>query len=268
MAEAYHKLNDLGKAEHAYKLAIAKRPNYWRGYSMLGAFYFATAKYSDAGNAFRQVIALSPDSWRAYSNLGAVHYVEGRPREAIASYEKSMALRPNYAAASNLGTLYFYELRDYRRAATAFQNAIALDDTRHDLWGNLAWALHWSGQAAQARAAFEKATALAEGRWRVNPRDAVVLMSLAEYRAALGDRASARRLMTEALSLAPDEPRLMYRAGVLHEFAFSERAAALKWLAAALDKGYARRDMERDPSLSRLRDDGGLEQLQRTTASQ
>ena len=268
LAEAYHKLNDLPKAEQTYKQAIAQRPNYWRSYSMLGAFYYSTGRYLDAENAFRQVIALNPDGWRAYSNLGAVQYIQGRSRDAMASYEKSMALRPNSAAASNLGTLYFYELADYQRAATAFQQAIDIDETRHDLWGNLAWAFHWAGDTARARTAFEKATALAEERRRVNPRDAAVLMSLAEYRAALGDRASARRLMMDALSIAPDEPRLMYRAGVLYEFAFADREQALKWLAAALDKGYSRRDVERDPALSRFRNDGGLQRLQQTAESQ
>jgi tetratricopeptide (TPR) repeat protein len=261
MAGAYHRLNNAAKAEETYLRAVALRPRNWLAYSSLGAFYYQTGKYREAEQSFQRVVALSPDSWRGYSNLGGVQYVLGRPREAIAAYETSMSLRANYAAASNLGTLYFYELADYPRAVEAFQSAIAIDDTRYDLWGNLGFALHWAGEKSRARVAFEKATTLAEASLRVNRRDAGVLMAAAEYYAGLGNVARARELSKLALSAAPENPRVLYKAGVLNETTFGDRAAALDLLNRALDRGSARKELERDPSLAQLRADGGLARL-------
>lgn len=128
LATAYDRLGLVNRAEETYLRAISLRPRYWNGYSRLGAFYYARRRYADAERMFREVVNLSPDSWRGYSNIGALYYVQGRTQEAVAAYQKSLAIRPNYQAASNLGTLYFFDMADYPRAAEAFQQAVTLDD--------------------------------------------------------------------------------------------------------------------------------------------
>jgi tetratricopeptide (TPR) repeat protein len=267
LADTYKALNDNKRAEETYRRAIGMRPGYWLGHSSLGAFYFSVGRFAEAEAAFKQVISLSPDSWRAYSNLGGALQMQEKIRPAADAYEKSMSLRPNYAAASNLGTLYFYEFADYRRAAGSFRRATDLSPGRYDIWGNLGWALKWAGDTPGSRAAFAKALPLAEARVKVNRRDAPALMSLAEYHAELGETAMARRQMEQALSLAPDNARLLYRAGLLHETEFGDRRSALETLRRALQLGHPMRELEQHPSLARLRADGGLATL-RTTTSQ
>jgi tetratricopeptide (TPR) repeat protein len=261
LAGAYARLGQADRAEEAYLEAIRLRPRYWGGYSRLGAFYYNQRRYPDAERMFKQVLLLNPDSWRSHSNLGALYYVQGRTKDAVASYEQSLSIRPNYQAASNLGTLYFYELRDYTRASEAFRRAVKLDDDEYVVWGNLASALFWSGQRSEARTAYSKAAELADARLKVNPRDANVTMSLAEYTASLGQLDRARTLMNGALTLAPRDARLMFQAGALNEEHFKDRDKALEWIGRALEAGYPWKEVERSPALTALRHDARVERL-------
>ena len=261
LAAAYRGLGQNHKAEETFRRAIALRPAYWAGYSRLGAFYYALGRYPEAEGMFKQVVALSPDSWRGYSNLGALYYVQGRVDDAIAAFERSREIRPNYQAASNLGTLYFYEQQDFAKAAEAFRRALALSGEEYVLWGNYGAALEWSGQTDAARKAYLRAIDLAETRRKVNPREAPVQMSLAEYYAALGDRDRAASTMRAALALDPGNPRLLYQAAVVHEYRLRDRDEALKYLRSAVERGYPRQEIERAPALAGLRNDPRFSRL-------
>ncbi len=48
LAGAYQRLNQPDKAEETYKRAISLRPQYWRGYHVLGVFYWSRAEYEKA----------------------------------------------------------------------------------------------------------------------------------------------------------------------------------------------------------------------------
>jgi len=261
LATAYNRLGLKQRAEETYLKAIDIRPRYWNGYSRLGAFYYAESRYADAEGMFRRVVTLHPDSWRGYSNLGALLYVQERPKEAIAAYEKSLSIRPNYQAASNLGTLYFFELADYPRAAQAFQQAVSLQPNEYVVWGNLASAQLWAGQTGESRSAFIKAAGLATKALEINPRDAETAMSLAGYEAALGHHDRARELMDKALGLAPGDAGLMFQAGVVHELWFKDRTQAIQWLGRALAAGYQWSEVERSPALADLRTDSRVGEL-------
>ena len=66
------------EAEATYRKAISLRPQYWAGYSWLGAFYREQGRYDDAAKMFQEVITLAPDNFRGYSNLGAMYVVHGK----------------------------------------------------------------------------------------------------------------------------------------------------------------------------------------------
>ena len=267
LATAYERLGRARDAEDTYKRAIAARPRYWSGYTKLGAFYHSTGRDADAEHMFRQVIAILPDSWRGYSNLGAVLYVEGKSDEAIAAFEKSWALRPNYQAASNLGTLYYFEKADYQRAAAAFKRALSQDDRQFVVWGNYGAALHWMGDEAGANTAYTKAATLAEEARKTNPRNARTLMSLATYYGSLHMNDRARDLMEQALVLDSDTPSVLYEAGTLCEMELHDRARAFTLFEMALSRGYQWKELERSPSLTALRRDPRFEELRSRRAT-
>ncbi len=63
LAMAYEKLNQPEKAEATYKQIIALRPNYWRGYDLLGGFYFRNANYAKAEENFRLATEKDPQQF-------------------------------------------------------------------------------------------------------------------------------------------------------------------------------------------------------------
>jgi serine/threonine-protein kinase len=263
LAQAYQGLGRKVEAEQTFKRAITLRPRYWAGYSRFGVFYHASGRFADAEKMFRQVIAILPDSWRGYSNLGAELYAQGNSDAAIAALEKSWALRPNYQAASNLGTLYYFEKRDYHQAAVAFKRALTQNDREFVVWGNYGSALYWSGDHAAARLAYEKAAALAEIARTTNPRDAHTLMSLAVDEAALDQNARARALMEQALILDSTDPWVLFTAGTLCEYNLHDRARAFKFIEDALRLGYQWSNVARSPLLAEFRKDPAFVDLQR-----
>ncbi len=149
LAEAYQNLNQLDKAEETYKRSISVRPEFWRGYSSLGAFYFGQAEYDKAQAMFEKAVSLKPDSFGNYRNLGGTLLYEGRDEEATKVLEKSIAIRPSYQAYESLAVAYF-RLRKFDQAARTTQEALKLDDTDYQTWGNLAVAYYYAGNKPAA----------------------------------------------------------------------------------------------------------------------
>jgi serine/threonine-protein kinase len=261
LAAAYRGKGDNVRAEENFRRAITIRPRYWASYSRLGQFYYDTGRRPEAQKMFEQVVQLSPDSWRGYSNLGAVMYVQGDTAGAKTMLTKSLDIRPNYQAASNLGTLYFYDEANYPKAVEAFGQAISINNSEHVVWGNYASALEWAGRAADAQQAFRTALRLAEARRAVNPRNAAVLMSIAKYRSAIGEMAEVRQLIADALAASPGNPALMLDAALIYEDRFKDRKQALTWIGQSLAAGASVKTVERSPSLRRLRSDPQYKEL-------
>jgi tetratricopeptide (TPR) repeat protein len=263
LATAYERLGKHAQAEETYRRAIALRPHYWGGYNNLGGYYYRLARYKDARDMFTQVVDLAPDSFRGHSSLGACEFALDHTAEAIAAFKKSLSIRTNFAAASNLGTLYYFQ-GSYRAAADLFRQARDLERGNYLVWGNLAQTLEHIGERADATAAFRQARTLALEQLNVNPRNASVHLEIADYNAALGDADAAKRELGEALKLAPDDAQTLFRIAVIYEYRLKARDEALNWLARAVERGQTWGEIDRAPDLRQLRTDPRFEQLRRS----
>jgi tetratricopeptide (TPR) repeat protein len=199
-------------------------------------------------------VALAPDNARGHSNLGGTLVLLRQWDRAFPALEKATALNPSGPNFSNLATAYFRQGR-FADAASAFERAIALGTKNYRVWLNLASAYQWvPASESKARAAFARAAELGEEDRRVNPRDALLVAGLADCYAHLGDLEKARRLVGEAEALGPRDARVfLISAQVLEEI--GDRAQALTRVAAALDRGLSRDDLESTRSLDALRAD-------------
>ena len=261
LATAYDKLGRASDAEQAYRRAIDLRPHYWAGYNRLGAYYYNAGRYDDAIRMFQQVIALAPDSFRGHSSLGAAYFMKDRTGEAIAAFQRSLAIRQNYAAASNLGTLHYYE-GQYRQAADLFRQALELQRGDYRVWGYLGGALQRAGNAREAAEANGQARRLVEERLAVNPRDPLLHVELAGYLVGLGDKPAARQSLERALGLSPTDARAGLDIATVYE-QLGERDNALVWLERAIARGQTWREIDGNPDLAKLREDPRFQQLRR-----
>ena len=251
LAEAYQNLNQIDKAEETYKREISVRPEFWRGYSSLGAFYVNQAEYDKAQAMFEKAVAVKPDSYRNYSNLGGTLLYEGKDDEARRVLEKSIAIRPSYQAYESLAVAYF-RLRKFDQAARTTQEALKLDDTDYQTWGNLADAYYYGGNKTSAVEPYKKAISLAEQRLKINPRDSDVLSDLASYWSMLGDRTRALDYLDRSL-LEKKDKELLFSAALVYN-QLHETGTALEWLSKALAAGYSKSVVSKAPALDNLHD--------------
>jgi serine/threonine-protein kinase len=252
LADSYQSLGNPSAAESTYKKAIDLRPNYWGVYSWLGAFYASEARYSEAADMFRKVTQLAPDNYRGYSNLGAIYALQGRYDDAISQSQHSILLRPNVDAYSNLGTAYFASRR-FAEAAQSFEQGAKLDDRNWTNWGNLGDARYWApGQRMEAAQAYQKAIALARPQLEVNPKDAFVLIMIADYYAMLDYKPEAMEHLQRAIEIAPHDPDVAFRAAIVYNH-FGDTQGALAWLQKAVDAGFSRSSIRDLPDFDVLK---------------
>jgi eukaryotic-like serine/threonine-protein kinase len=254
LAECYQELGKPELAEATYRHAIDLRPQYWMGYNRLGIFYFSRARYQDAMNQFEQVIRLVPDGYRGYSNLGVAFLAMGRYADAIPQFTRSAQIRPTAFAYSNLGTAYFYQKR-YQDAATTYEQAIHLEESSYDVWGNLAEAYYWMpGQRQKSLETYRKAISLGEDQLRVNPKASDVLANLALYLAMLGDRISALQYLNRATDIAPKDPTVLYTAAKAY-MQLGSTNQALAYLRRSTAAGYSTYWPKDDPEFGSMSSD-------------
>jgi eukaryotic-like serine/threonine-protein kinase len=252
LAEAYQNLNQLDKAEETFKRSISVRPDYWRGYNALGVFYFGQAEYDKAQAMFEKAVTLKPNNYSDYSNLGAVLLYEGKDQEATQAFEKSTAIRPTYPAYENLGVAYS-RLRKFDQAARTTQEALKLDDSDYQTWGNLGDFYYYGSNKSAAMEAYKKAISMAEQRLKVNPRDTDVLSDLASYWAMFGDRKRALNYLDRSLVGHEKDKELLFRAALVYN-QLRETGTALEWLSKALAAGYSKSVVSKTPDLDNLHD--------------
>ena len=144
--------------------------------------------------------AASPqDGLRAdtYARDGAKLALEGRLAEAATAFEQAVALDPtNGNAFYGLGNVYA-ELGRWADAVNAYYKAVSLNREDVEAYNNLGVALGRRGLHVQAAAAFERAI-------KIYPKWAEPHYHLGEARRALGQEEEARAAFERALRLRPD----------------------------------------------------------------
>ena len=260
LASAYENLHETDEAEKTYLSAIELRPRYWGGYNQLGAFYFRQARFDQAAKMFEKVVQLVPDGARGYINLGAVYILWGRYADSIPLFKRAASIHPTNDAYSNLGTSYFY-LGRYDEAIESYQKALKLNQRAYVIWGNLGDAYYWShDRKNQAESAYGQASALVVQELKVNPRNAQVLGYYAYYQAMLNQPKAALAALGEALRLSPDDPELLFNAGLVYN-QLGNPSSAIDELKAALAAGYSRPLVRDTPILEALHSQPGWQEL-------
>jgi serine/threonine-protein kinase len=264
LADAYQKLNKPAEAEATYKKAISLRPQYWAGYSWLGVFYYRQGRYDDAAKAFQEVITLAPDNFRGYSNLGGMYVVQSRYKDAISLLQKSASIRPTVEAYSNLGVAHF-TLREFENAAHNFEEGLKLDKSSSVNWGNLGDAYYWvPGKKARATDAYREAIRLAEEKLLVNPRDGYTWALRSTYLAMTDHREEASTSVQKALSFAPTDPNVQFRAALVYNH-LGETNTSLEWLRRAVAGGFPIDFVKSWPGFDHLHADPRFQAILRDT---
>ena len=250
VANAYEKMGRISDAENAFLRAAQLRPDYWDGWNSLGVFYHRQKRYQDAITQFKHVIELTPDNANVWSNLGIEYQNLQQFADAENAYKKSISLAPGYASYTNLGALYIREGR-WADSAAMTEKALQLNDKDFRGWANLALACRWLKQDDKALAAREKEGALLEALIQRQPNDATLQSALGIVYAERKLKDKAVERIQASLQLNPGDPNLLANAGEAYED-LGDRAAALKYVAQAMQKGYTLDHLKQNPALQNL----------------
>ncbi len=264
--DAYRRLGyaylAIGRKDEAIQSELKAKdinPYYFLNFNYLGQAYLQTGENEKAIEAFKRVTELEPDNASGYINLGAAYSSQGRWNDSIASLQKSLQLEQSYEAFDNLGVAQFY-LGKYTEAVQSFEKAVALNPNQQQTVGNLADAYRWAGQKEKATATYDRAIKLALKANQVNPNDAGVLGSLAEYSAKNNDPAEAQRWIRRARSIDQNDNSLIYKEALVNALA-GQKEAALQSLREAFQKNFSVSESMNDPELKELRADPAFSKL-------
>ena len=252
LAEAYQELQLLDDARRAHQRAINRRPGCWRCHYYFARFSYNNGEYDAAAYEFRQAILSAPENFRSYTALGGVLFQFDRLDEAREFFEQSIALEPvtNYAALSNLGTLYYFEAR-FADAIRMYMRALEQDDRDYLVWGNLGFALTFSADLEKADESFRRAIEMVSPLLAEEPEDPWLLSDLASFYAMIGERSEALALQESAIAHLPADPEILVT--IIETFEIvGNRERALEWTEKALAKGMAADELDRDPTLRGL----------------
>jgi len=243
----------------AYTRAKEINPYLWRNLVELGNAWARFGDNQKARATFEEATRLQPDNPAAWANLGVMYFNQNLWSECIPQFQKAIELDPKPLYYSNVGVAEFYTGR-YGEAAAMFRKAIEKNPNDASFHLNLADALRWSEEKAEAPAEYDQAIAAAFKALGVNPADAGVMGIVAIAYAKKGDGSNALRYIRQARQIKREDNELLYKEAVIHTLA-GRMDDALKSLGEALRHGYSLEAVKADPELKTLRDKPGFAAL-------
>jgi len=151
--------------------------------------------------------------------------------------------------------------RDYDKAAAAYKAALELNSGDHNVWGNLGNCYYMQKSKKQlSMDAYRNAIKEAEKRRSVNPNDPVLIASLAEYYALVGDTINSRQSAAKALDLGSENTEVIVRVMFAMEKS-GNRSRAIHFLKMALDLGFPSNELIAYPGLEELIADPNVQEL-------
>ncbi len=108
-----------------YRTILAEDPNNLAAVIALGNAYFDSGQWQEAIYRYERALAINPRSADVRTDMGTAYRNMGRPDRALAEYRRALALEPGHVDARyNLGAVYAYDVKDYRRAITVWEQLL------------------------------------------------------------------------------------------------------------------------------------------------
>lgn len=253
LAETYLRSGKLELVDQTYKQLSNSRPNDWLVLTYWGDFCIDQANYSKAERLLREATILAPAAALPWRNLGAVYLATYQLDKADEALNRSISLLPTGQAYTNLGTALFWQGK-YRDASTAYLQAANKNPEDPLLWRNLGDAYQMINAYDKAKGAWRKAADLTAGLLELNPNNADAVVSLALYRAKLGENAPALSLLKKADTLNGRTVEQLFYEAQAYELA-GRRDSALGLIKSCVRLGYSSADILHAPELADLRKD-------------
>lgn len=260
LAGTYVALGRDNEAEANLRQAIETDVSYWASFNAMGNFLFDQGRFQEAAEFYQMFVNRADDDAQALNNLGAAYYLAGDFRQAAKAWDDSLAIKPTRSAYSNTGTMYFY-LGDYERAIERYINAANMAPNDYKVWGNLADAYYFKGDQMQvADVAYKRAIDLGEKNLGVNAEETMVMSDVALYYSRIGNSEKAKELDARASSQGTGIMYVHYNSALIHA-QLGDTDEALAALERAVELNYQRELLSVDPALDSLKEEDRFREL-------
>jgi len=260
MAMTYSAQQRVEEAEANLRLAIEADVSYWASFNAMGNFLFNQSRFLEAAEFYQMFISRADDDARALNNLGAAYYLAGEFRRAAEAWDESLAIKPTRGAYANTGSMYFY-LGEFDKAADRYAYAANLAPNDYQLWGNLGDAYSYSSDMQRAaQAAYLRAIRLGEQKLAINDGDVAAISDVAYYNSRVGNYKKATAMSDQAASLAPNDMYVHYNAALIH-MQLGNIDEVLSSLERAVELQYQPELLSLDPAFDKLRDEERFKRL-------
>jgi eukaryotic-like serine/threonine-protein kinase len=263
LGQLYQQAEQLPEALQAFSQARSIAPGDARIYYDLAGLYSEESNSAEASKALEKAVALAPDRPLYRSRLAAAYQDQGRFTEAEVMLRTVLAQERSADTLLALGQVLMYQKRD-KEAIVLLSEAARLSDQSTFVWLCLGLARQRTGNAAEARTAFQKGLSAAERQVVQLPRSGYFHATLAYFSAQTDQASRAAMEAAQAVQLAPRHNDTLWLAALTYE-RIGDRATALKTLEAA--PASLLEDMRRWPEASALTHDPDFLQLSSTRAA-
>lgn len=115
-------------AERQYHAALVQYPNYAFAHFNLGLLYGDMKKWAKAEDSYKKALRVDPNYFRAHNDLGILYARQQKYKSARKEFRKVIKLDSQGTVARlNLGHLYYYLERDYKKAKRHYKIALKLN---------------------------------------------------------------------------------------------------------------------------------------------
>jgi non-specific serine/threonine protein kinase len=213
--------DDLRQADEASRRALELGPELAEVHVARGAALTLSRRYDEAAVEFDAAIRLNPRLWNTYYLFGRMRFAQGQFDDAERLWRKGIEVGPDdYQVPLMISMIYRKQGRTPERDAT-----------------------------------LRRGLAIARKHMEANPDDARAMYLSAGALWDLGEAEESRTLLARSLSLAPNDPSVLYNAACLYARS-GEPERAFETLAACLKGGWGNRDwIAHDPDLDLIRGD-------------
>lgn len=146
----------FAKAQVDALKAIALAPDLPEGHLALASYFDSgSLDFGRAKQEYERAVALAPGNSRILGNYGGFAVIMGDTEAGLAAVRRAQALDPlNRANGNSLGNVLVLA-RQYTNALSAYQDALALEPERPDLYGGRGLAYYLLGDFEHARSSCE-----------------------------------------------------------------------------------------------------------------
>ncbi|MCK5194172.1 MAG: tetratricopeptide repeat protein, partial [Desulfobulbaceae bacterium] len=234
------KKND--KAKNFFNTLILQNPDSSKHHQILGDIYWNTGELENSEKYYIKAIELQPTMTSSYFRLKDVYERTGNKEEVILTLQECINNNPSFLHAYTELARTYELYGNTQQAQHVLEKAVKSNPGSPHLANSLAWFY------LEQDMNIDEAYLLAQLAYDKFPEDPAIADTLGWANYKKGSLTRAMWILNEALTLAPDNPLILYHLGVVYA-ARGDVSDAKKTLQKALKKDLSQEQSEKAKSL-------------------